>query len=538
MTYPSLLQYLEALQNPKLCLIDPQLKNANIQTTGLGLPLALCGGFALTFPLTINGKKYALRCFHKRSDFLDVRYKAIHNKLTSLQSGYFVGFDFQPKGIRIDGQLFPIVKMEWASGQTLGEFLESNWNRKLALKNLILSLGSLAAFFEGKHIAHGDIQPGNLMVDNNGLKIQLIDYDGMFVEEIRSHGSAEKGQRNFQHPERKTQFDSSLDRFSFISLSLALRLLTEHPKLWKTTSSDPETVVFNSSDFLDPQNSDTFKFMLSQPNFALNAKHFMAICLAPFNKIPTLADFLTGRNIPKVTSSISIQAVPAQKRYLSTYTVVAADKFQECLSLVGEKVELIGRIVEVKNAITRNGKPYLFINFGPWKSEIVKLAIWSEAIGLISPIPDENWVGSFVSVVGLMEPPYHSERFKYTHLSISITQNSQIKRITPEDARFRLGGASSQKTKPDNRQIMEKIGKPVSNRNASSSNQTILTKMKTVTGKPTTHRTKPSGTWFPQIQTQPGPQSRSQTKNASKSNEDKYGCIIVIIIIILLAIFL
>jgi hypothetical protein len=77
--------------------------------------------------------------------------------------------------------------------------------------------------------------------------------------------------------------------------------------------------------------------------------------------------------------------------------------------------------VEVKQGKTRYGKPYVFINFGPWKGEIVKISIWSEGLAALAHHPDQSWVGRWTSIVGLMEPPYRSQRYKYSHLSISIT---------------------------------------------------------------------------------------------------------------------
>ena len=61
MTYPSLEQYNEALQHPQLALLDPAFKTASVAKSGLGLPLALCGGFALTYTVTAGGRKYAVR---------------------------------------------------------------------------------------------------------------------------------------------------------------------------------------------------------------------------------------------------------------------------------------------------------------------------------------------------------------------------------------------------------------------------------------------------------------------------------------------
>ena len=88
----------------------------------------------------------------------------------------------------------------------------------------------LARFLESQQVAHGDVQPGNVMVGSGGRTIQLIDYDGMYVDELKPLGSAELGLRNFQHPQRSsTSWNSSLDRFSFILLNLALRALQLKP---------------------------------------------------------------------------------------------------------------------------------------------------------------------------------------------------------------------------------------------------------------------------------------------------------------------
>ena len=90
---------------------------------------------------------------------------------------------------------------------------------------------------------------------------------------------------------------------------------------------------------------------------------------------------------------------------MGVYDVVLATNYETCLRRVGDKVEVIGRIVEVKEDSARNGKPYVFINFGDWRGQIFKIAIWSEGLAAISKKPDASWVGKWVSVVGLIEPP-------------------------------------------------------------------------------------------------------------------------------------
>ncbi len=491
MTYPTLEQYNEAFQHPQLALADPDLKKGAIATTGLGLPLALCGGFALTYTVTTGGAKYAVRCFHKQSNALEKRYSAISNRLKSLRSPYFLDFEFQPQGVRVNGKTFPVVKMAWASGDTLGEFLEARYRSKSDLQQLNSSLRALATYLEGQNLAHGDVQPGNVMVSNGGRSVQLIDYDGMFVDDLRSLGSAELGHRNFQHPRRTgSSWDPRLDRFSFIALNLALRALDAHPDLWTKTQSDGDAILFKANDFADPSRSAIFSDLFGRPQFAEDAKNFAAVCQASFDKIPTLEDFLGRKNIPQVVISVSPTAPVAPAQYMSAFPVLNATNYALCFRHVGDRVELIGRIVEVKQDKTRHGKPYVFINFGPWQGEIVKISIWSEGLGALTQRPDQGWIGKWVSVVGLMEPPYRSRKYKYSHLAISITQANQLHLITESEARFRLSGTSTRSvgstSRSSNKEILDEIRgttrtpsrATVPGRAPTTANQAVLQAMK------------------------------------------------------------
>src|SRR5690606_13771204 len=147
-----------------------------------------------------------------------------------------------------------------AKGETLGEFVETNYRNSLQLKKLSNSIINLAQYIENNDIAHGDIQPGNLMVSNNGKTLKLIDYDGMYTDSLKSVGSTELGHINFQHPQRKdiNPFNSKLDRFSFIELWLAISALIEDSNIWTKTKSDMDSFVFTANDYHDPQKSATF----------------------------------------------------------------------------------------------------------------------------------------------------------------------------------------------------------------------------------------------------------------------------------------
>jgi len=461
MAYPSFEQYNNAFSAHQQLLFDPELKKGVVAKSGLGTPLAVSGGFALTYTVSSASKKYAVRCFHRESKALERRYQAIARRLALLRSPYFLDFEFQPKGISVNGNVYPIVKMAWAQGVTLGEYLEDNHGKKGALANLSPALLALSSFLEKERLAHGDIQTGNMMVSGSGV-IQLIDYDGMFVEDIRDLGSSELGHINFQHPDRmvKNPFGPTMDRFSLIALSLSLKALNEDPALWDKTKSEMDAIVFRANDFVDPASSSVFSELMRKPALATYAKNFAAICRAPIEKTPSLEDFLAGRNIPPCDIQISVKPLEGRPKpgYMGVYDVIDATNYGLCLQRVGDKVEVIGRIVEVKLDKARNGKPYIFINFGPWQGQIFKISIWSDGLAAISKKPDDSWVGKWISVVGLMEPPYVSRRYKYSHLSINVTANGQMTVISETEAKFRLAPSAKVSSPPSsNREALDKI---------------------------------------------------------------------------------
>jgi hypothetical protein len=501
MGYPTLEQYTEALQYPQLALVDPVIKKGSVATTGLGLPLALCGGFALTYTVTAGGGKYAVRCFHKQSNALEQRYGAISRRLNGLQSPYFLDFEFQPQGVRVNGKAFPVVKMAWASGTTLGQFLGTNYRSKPALQQLSASLRDLATYLEAQRVAHGDVQPGNVMVANGGRSVQLIDYDGMFVEDIRTLGSAELGHRNFQHPARTSNaWNPQLDRFSFIALDLALRALEAKPDLWTTYQADENSFLFKANDFAEPGQSPIFDELFRSPLLGKDARNFAAICRASFETVPTLVDFLAQRNIPQAAAAPSRPAAPAS--YLSAFPVLNAADYALCFGHVGNRVELIGTIFDVKESTTKHGKPYVFINFGFWRGNVVKISIWSEGLIALAQRPDQTWCGRWISVVGLIEPPYRSPKFGYSHLAVSITQPNQMHLVAESEAKYRLAGSSTRSAaeakRADNGKVLQAIGGNAPRLRASSTrspaatgNQAILRAMQSQHPQPPARQAQP-----------------------------------------------
>ena len=192
-----------------------------------------------------------------------------------------------------------------------------------------------------------------------------------------------------------------------------------------------------------------------------DATSLAAICLASVGSVPTLEDFLAGRNIPAaqiiVRPPIGARSVPVQAAYVGAYDVIDASKFALVARQVGNKIELVGQVTKVHFAKTKYGKPYAFVFFDHSKQG-VKLNIWSEGLAKLASNPSNAWTGTWLSVQGLVDPPFTS--YKYgTSLSITITANNQLRHLTESEARHRLGGggASQSRGTRGNREILEDL---------------------------------------------------------------------------------
>ena len=450
MAYPQIVEYHEAVQHPSQAFIDPELKQGAVAENSLGLPLVMSGGFALTYAVTTPRRKCAVRCFHREIPAIQQKYNAISSKLRSLTDKCFVCFDFQQSGISIGRQVFPIVRMDWVEGDTLGIWLDKHSDDRRGLEKARTDFSAIARFLELKGIAHGDIQNGNVMVTNGDIK--LIDYDGMFVPGMRTGNGSETGHKHFQHPGRRVaDFGPKLDRFSFIVLDLSLKAVIEDQSLYSRFREGGETIVFKANDFADPQHSEIFQRLLAMSTLKEQARNFAAICDAPLAAVPTLDEFLAGRNIPAAKASISTAPIlglrPRAAAYIPAYPVVDALNFSAALQWVGHRVELIGRIVEVKPGSRKRSKGpairYVFINFGSWRGNIVKISIWFDGLAKLKEQPSKAWIGRWVSVTGLIDVPYENKRHGYKHLSITVQEDGQIQELDEAEAGFRLASIAT-----------------------------------------------------------------------------------------------
>ena len=499
--------YQDVVQAPRTAFTDPDLKSGSVALSPLGLPMPLSGGFAITYRVATGGRVFAVRCFHREVPGVTDRYGRISSRLRALASPYFVAFDYQPRGVLVNGSHYPIVKMDWVEGLTLDGFLDRHSGKPSEVKALRAKFQHLQGYLEASGVAHGDLQNGNVLVQ--GSDIRLIDYDGMFVEGMARGAGTEVGHKHFQHPSRGTKdFGPLMDRFSFLVMDVSLQAVAQIPDLYRKFREGGEAIVFKANDFLDNHASEVFKTLRATSELREAADKFARVCGGSADQVPTVEDFLAGKNIPSaVVRSASAPVRPAPTHaYVGAYPVLSAADFPSVLARVGDRIELVGRVVSVFEGVGRRGRgrgrPYVFVNFGLWNGQSVKVTIWSEGLSGLSTPPNQTWVGKWLSVTGLIEPPYNGQRYgrAYTNVGITVTSDNQIVQLTEKDARFRMG-------------------KPSDDGDAPGTNAELLASLSRAGSRPrsTGRRTAPSAPVRPSPSLTPNQRVLAELKPASPS---------------------
>ena len=137
MAWPQPTDYNEAIQNPRSCFRDPELQTAQVVADDLGMPRPYSGNFADVYHLRgPNGQSWAVKCFTREVVSLQSRYQAISHHLQQGSPPFMVQFQYLPEGIRIGGQWYPIVKMDWVEGFTVNEFVRQHADKPLVMYRL------------------------------------------------------------------------------------------------------------------------------------------------------------------------------------------------------------------------------------------------------------------------------------------------------------------------------------------------------------------------------------------------------------------
>jgi hypothetical protein len=430
MKLPAPDEYRDAMQNPRLAFADPDLKFAECEKDHWGLPRIMTGGFAAIFHLRRGRSQWAVRCFYKDVAELRRRYDAIGQFLTKCQDGVFVDASLLHDGILVQGQRYPIIKMEWIDGDPLNLYIERNISKRQAISWLPDAFLELAGRLQKLGIAHGDLQHGNIMVTDHSLK--LIDYDGVFLPELKGLPNNQQGHPNYQLPSRADEYGPEIDRFSEVVIYTALKAVVESPSLWKKYSNG-ENLLFQQDDFVDPDSSELMSDLEQISDIGSLVPKVRALCALGIEDVPALEDFLSGRWQPPTVVPPPIKVPPRPLRPI--FEVLEASDTAGLLARVGHRVTVVGQIISIHRDLTRYGQPYAFLNFGDWRRDFYLVA-WSGALGLFTAegLEISSYKGKWISITGILSSYRNRPQ-------IEVEMPSQVEVLSgKEEARNRIKG--------------------------------------------------------------------------------------------------
>ncbi|MDD2815512.1 MAG: hypothetical protein PHP00_07205 [Thiotrichaceae bacterium] len=260
MPFPVHRDYVDSVTHLDKFICDPKFKGGRARSCPKSHRLILySGGFSVVFPIDVGKETLALRCWTAGLSNADKRYIEITKYLQNVKLPYFVDFAYVQEGILVKGLKYPIIRMDWATGDRLKDFIAKYINDPTVLLATAHAFSSMVKALHVARISHGDLQHDNILVsyDKNTVSLKLIDYDSLYVPNLKGQEEI-RGLPAYQHPTRinprsTREVSEKVDYFSELVIYLSLCSLAEKPKLWTSYDiEDSEGLLFSASDFENP----------------------------------------------------------------------------------------------------------------------------------------------------------------------------------------------------------------------------------------------------------------------------------------------
>ena len=439
MKLPQLIDYRQAVYGGTF--VDPVLRNGKARLNPQRQPSVASGGFALTFDVSAGGRRFAVRCFHKESGRLRERYTAVADFVDQHrnQLDFLTDVAYIRNGIMVNGNVFPIVRMPWVDGKRLDSWIDNHLHEPHRLDRVRDQILPMAARLRAAGAAHGDLQHGNILVDNAD-RLRLIDYDGMFLPALAGFGASEQGLRNYQHPDRGNSYDNQLDAFAAFVIDLSLDALKHDPSLWREFNTG-ENLILESGDFAAPAESEVFDRLARIAPLADRTRRLMDACTADF---AAAAAILAGeRTSARAVRSPGPSRMPAGPRALD------ANDRDLLMAHVGDHVTIVGRVTDTRVHVG-DKTTTAFINFGHYRNGAFKIVAFGNAARELEATFGNGATalsGSWVTLSGLVTQYEKSRWYSGPIPQIVLERVQALRELSESDARFRL--APPQPPTPD-----------------------------------------------------------------------------------------
>lgn len=268
MPLPSIPEFSTCIKTPALVL-PSVLKNGHPIEKGVRL-IKYSGGFCVVFPYQTINKKYAVRCWHAEVSDAKRRTQLISETLKKVNLPYFVGFEFYENGIMTPQGMQPIVVMDWVNAQSLKKFLAEHIKESNVINEVAENFKRMVADLHSNHLSHGDLQHGNIMIKPD-RSLVLVDYDSMYVPDLKGMPDEIKGLVGYQHEGRwkNKEVSEKADYFSELVIYISLKALAKMPALWNDLKmEDTETLLFSGEDIQSHGTSPIFHVLKTDSELA------------------------------------------------------------------------------------------------------------------------------------------------------------------------------------------------------------------------------------------------------------------------------
>jgi eukaryotic-like serine/threonine-protein kinase len=310
--FPAAGDYYKAVQAPARCFTVPKLQAAEFVWDSLGPTLAR-GSSAVVFQAAVEGRTQALRCYIREDASSRDRYGALDAYLAGHDlSPYVSGTTWLDRAITVNRVTWPVLTMDWIDGRTLNEYVDFlvTGSNAAALTTLAGRWRELVALLQRSEFAHGDLQHGNVMVDQDG-QLRLVDFDGVWIPQLAGQSPpTEFGHPNYQHPVQHA-WDRWLDTFSALVIYLSLVALGRDPGLWLALYNS-KNLLFAKNDFFPPFKTEAWKQLaaLRDPQVDELARKLQECC-GPL----WVCDRSLEAILEQPAAAPALPAVPADQRW-------------------------------------------------------------------------------------------------------------------------------------------------------------------------------------------------------------------------------
>jgi eukaryotic-like serine/threonine-protein kinase len=263
MRYPSPEDYLKAVQRTESFTTDELRRCALVPHPLYGIPMPAAGTSAVVFKAVVDGEPQALRFFTREDRWSADRYDALHEHFASSDLAGVVAMpSWVHDGITVNGRTWPVVRMQWVDGHPLNKHVDD-----LVRAHDSRGLGALADAWldlvvrlQRTEFAHGDLQHGNVLVDDRGA-MRLVDFDCSWITRFSGWPApSETGHRNYQ-PETRP-WGRWMDTFSGLVIYTSLLALSKNPNPWHVLNNG-ENLLFRREDFRPPFDTAAWEHLSS-----------------------------------------------------------------------------------------------------------------------------------------------------------------------------------------------------------------------------------------------------------------------------------